>query len=425
MKAEIITSGTELLLGEITDTNTPYVSRKLADIGINVYHHTTVGDNGERLLEAIRLAASRADIVIVSGGLGPTQDDITKDVLAEYLDVKLMVDENSLEKIAARYHTDQISDENYHQAMILEGSLPLRNDVGMAAGIFMEVMGQFFVLLPGPPNEFEPMVSNYLLPKLSDIISEKFMLRSRNLNFYGLPEASIAQKLYDLIKNQSNPTIAIYAKEGYIDIRLTARAATEAGCNDLLDQAEEQVLAVLVPYFFSYGEVNLSELIFEELAGLGETISLVEVQTKGEILEEWSKELKQNKILKGGLYFTDINEVNNFYQANVNEFGVVTTNFEGTNEKILRADNDRLAEITRQAFQSDYGVSVTSWGVDRQSENNLPERMFISIAQVNGQKATKVMDFSHKTYYTRSVISLAVSDFVRRYLLNLPELGEL
>src|SRR5699024_8906028 len=157
MKAEIITSGTELLLGEVVDTNTAYLARELASIGINVHHHTTVGDNPDRLLKAIKEAEARANIVIVSGGLGPTQDDITKNILADHLNVELMIDEESIRKARIRYGTDDISKGNINQARILTGSEPLQNDVGMAAGIFMKTTTHTYVLLPGPPNEFEHM----------------------------------------------------------------------------------------------------------------------------------------------------------------------------------------------------------------------------------------------------------------------------
>src|SRR5699024_10570959 len=165
------------------------ISRELAAIGINVYHHTTVGDNPARLLDAIQLAEKRADIIIISGGLGPTEDDITKMILAKHLNVELTLDEESLHKVNRRYQTEKLSKGNYQQAQILKGSQPLKNDIGMAAGIYMEEEDHTYVLLPGFPSEFEHMVEDQLIPFLMQNTTKNNILRSRNLNYYGLQEA--------------------------------------------------------------------------------------------------------------------------------------------------------------------------------------------------------------------------------------------
>ncbi|MDN6162143.1 MAG: molybdopterin-binding protein, partial [Atopostipes sp.] len=166
MKAEIISCGTELLLGEVVDTNTSYLSRELAKIGVNVYHHTTVGDNPERLLETIVHAESRSNLIFLSGGLGPTADDITKDILANHLGLELVVDSTSLNKIKGRYSSEEISSENHHQSLVIDKATVLNNDIGMAAGMFVEKDNKNYVLLPGPPSEFEHMVSEHFVPLL-------------------------------------------------------------------------------------------------------------------------------------------------------------------------------------------------------------------------------------------------------------------
>ncbi|MDN6195938.1 MAG: CinA family nicotinamide mononucleotide deamidase-related protein, partial [Atopostipes suicloacalis] len=254
MKAEIIGSGTELLLGEVVDTNTPYIARQLAQVGISVYHHSTVGDNPERLLDTIVQAENRSDIVVVSGGLGPTQDDITKDILAEHIGLKLIIDPVSLEKIKRRYQKEEVSKENQHQALVIEDSHILKNNIGMAAGIFLEKNNQYYILLPGPPNEFEQMVKQQLLPLLMKKFGNQEKLKSRNLNFYGLAEAEIAEELSDLIENQTNPTIAIYAKKGIIDIRLTVSGENEEENKKLLDQVEKEIMDRIGHYFISYNK---------------------------------------------------------------------------------------------------------------------------------------------------------------------------
>lgn len=412
MKAEIITSGTELLLGEVVDTNTPYLARELASIGVSVYHHTTVGDNPKRLLQAIQIAEERADIIIVSGGLGPTQDDITKSILAEHLDEELVIDEASYQKAATRYATDDISKGNYRQALVLEGSTPLKNEVGMAAGIYTEANKRTYVLLPGPPNEFEHMVSNYLLPKLTETVGAGDMLRSRNMNFYGLPESTLAERLDDLIQNQTNPTIAVYAKNGVIDVRLTASAQTTEETEELLDEMEEQVLAIIEDHFFSYGKTRLHDVAFEELAENDESIAILEVLTDGATTDYWSRELAHDQVFKGGNVFTKIPYANTFY------------NLEQTEDLTPEALNEQYAKEVKNAYQSDYGVAVTGWGREDLQNDNQQRLAWMSIAMPDGEVLTKGVDYSRSQNPARWMLSLRVSDFVRRVILGLPELPE-
>ena len=408
MNAEIITSGTELLLGEVTDTNTPYLARELASIGINMHHHTTVGDNPDRLLKAIQDAEARADIVIISGGLGPTQDDITKNILAEHLNVGLILDEESIQKAKIRYGTDLISKGNDNQARILEGSVPLKNDVGMAAGIFMETETHTYVLLPGPPNEFEQMVSTYLLPKLAEFAGDNERLRSRNLNFYGMPEALVAEKLDNIIQNQTNPSVAVYAKFGIIDVRITASGKTEQECQSLLDAKEAEILAIIGDHFFSYGKVRLQDVFLEELHERGESIAILEVLTDGAATDYWSRNLTYSDAFKGGNVFTEIEHANTFF------------NIENVMDLSNSELNEHYADEIKKHFQTDYGVAVIGWGAENLAEKD-PERIaWMSMALPNGEIITRKVDYSRSQNPARWLLSLRVSDFVRRIILNLP-----
>lgn len=412
MKAEIITSGTELLLGEVVDTNTAYLARELASIGINVHHHTTVGDNPDRLLKAIKEAEARANIVIVSGGLGPTQDDITKNILADHLNVELMIDEESIRKARIRYGTDDISKGNINQARILSGSEPLQNDVGMAAGIFMKTTTHTYVLLPGPPNEFEHMVSQYLLPKLAEFAGDKDILRSRNLNFYGIPEATVAEKLNHIIEDQTNPTVAVYAKFGIIDVRITASGKTEEACKVLLDLKEEEILAEIGDHFFSYGKVRLQDVFLDELAKKNQSIAILEISTDGATTDYWSRNLKQPNTFKGGNVFTQIEHANTFY------------NIENIDDLTLSEVNEHYADEVKRHFKTDYGVAVIGWGQENLAEKN-PERIaWISIALPNGEMITQKVDYSRSQNPARWLLSLRVSDFVRRVILDLPSIEQ-
>lgn len=411
MKAEIITSGTELLLGEVVDTNTPYLARELAQIGINVYHHTTVGDNPSRLLDVIKIAESRTDIIIISGGLGPTEDDITKSILAEHVGTELVLDEESAKKANKRYKTEKLSEGNYRQALVLKGSTPLLNDIGMAAGIFMETADKIFVLLPGVPHEFEHMVNEHLMPKLTKLSTENHILRSRNLNFYGLPEAVIAEKLSELIKNQTNPTLAIYAKNGIIDIRITASAKSEEECDKMIDKMEEKVLAVLEDNFFGYGSTRLQDVIFEELASNNETIALLETQTDGEVLDGLVEEISHKDAFKGGLYFTNIEDSRVYFN-------------ERENYSNFKEENESLAKKVIDNFNSDYGLVVTGYGENEKSHTPMPETVFVSLANKKGDIKTIELDLTTRSYFARWLLTLKVSDIIRRELLDLPKAND-
>lgn len=410
MKAEIITSGTELLLGEVTDTNTPFLARELAGLAINVYHHTTVGDNPDRLLKAIQDAEERADIVIVSGGLGPTQDDITKQILADHLGVDLVEDELSLQKVKTRTDGDDISNESYQQAMILEGSTPLPNDVGMAAGNFIETNENTYVLLPGPPREFEYMVTHHLVPKLAEGSDDDYMLHSRNLNFFGLAESSVAERLADIVAEQTNPTIAIYAKNGFIEIRITASGQSKDECERLLDKAEAAILERLDHYFFSYGTERMQDIFLKELADNKQSLALLEILTDGATTDYWSRDLNYHDAFKGGHVFPIVEHARNYYDV--------------TDELSTKNQNEYLAKQVKANNQSDYGVAVTGWGESILQEEP-PERIaWMTIVTPNDDVITEKVDYTRNHNIARWILSLRVSDFVRRVLLGLPRLAD-
>ena len=229
MKAEIIAVGTELLLGQIVNTNAQYLSQGLAALGIDVYFQTVVGDNAGRIRQAIETARRRADLLLFTGGLGPTQDDLTKDVLADYLGRKLILHEPSMRKIEARLAGRAVMIEsNRRQALMIEGSEPLPNETGLAVGNALTADGTHYVLLPGPPGEMRPMFDGPATEWLLRQLGESRPLYSMTLRFAGIGESALEDLLIDLIKRQTDPTIAPYAKEGEVAIRLSTKAADEA-----------------------------------------------------------------------------------------------------------------------------------------------------------------------------------------------------
>ncbi|MDO5520337.1 MAG: competence/damage-inducible protein A [bacterium] len=239
MVAELISVGTELLLGNIVNTNAAFLSREMAALGVLVYYQSTVGDNKDRLKEAVRVALLRSDLVILTGGLGPTRDDLTKEAVAEQLGLPLVEDEETKRAIAA-YFKDQkkksIPENNWKQAMVIQGANVLANHNGTAPGLLIEQEGKKIILLPGPPNEMVPMVKESVLPYLKEQSNE--VLYSAMVKIAGMGESAVAMEIEDLIDKQTNPTIAPYAKTGEVHLRITAKA-------DSLQEAKELVKPVV------------------------------------------------------------------------------------------------------------------------------------------------------------------------------------
>ena len=222
MTAEIICVGTEILLGNIVNTNAAYLAEKLAASGLDCYYQTVVGDNAERLAGVLKCAMERSDVILLSGGLGPTEDDLTKETVAKVCGKKLSVDDHSMERIAEFFAVRDIqpTENNWKQAMVPEGAKVLDNDNGTAPGIILETEKNRIVLLPGPPAELIPMFDQQVLPYLDALTPG--VICSRMVKLCGVPESQVEDTLKDLIDGQTNPTIATYAKTGEVHIRVTA-----------------------------------------------------------------------------------------------------------------------------------------------------------------------------------------------------------
>lgn len=234
MVVELISVGTEILLGNIVNTNAAYLAERCALLGLSCYYQTVVGDNGERLREAMKTALGRADVVILSGGLGPTQDDLTKETAAWVLGRKLVMDEHSRERVL-KFFTNrglEITENNWKQAMIPEGAAAVDNDNGTAPGIVMQADGKHIILLPGPPNELVPMFEKEIAPYLKGL--EPGTIYSQTVKICNLGESKAETLVADMIADQSNPTIAPYAKTGEVHFRVTAKAEEEKAARKLV-----------------------------------------------------------------------------------------------------------------------------------------------------------------------------------------------
>ncbi|MGI6315108.1 MAG: competence/damage-inducible protein A [Christensenellales bacterium] len=281
MTVEILSVGTELLMGQVANTDAQYLSRLMAELGINVYRHTVVGDNPGRLLEALALAAGRSDGVLLTGGLGPTPDDLTKETLAEFLGLEMVIYPEELahlESIFAGWHRD-MTPNNRKQAAFPAGSTVIPNPNGTAPGCICQQDGVFYAVLPGPPGELRPMAEGFLRKWLLNKSDTRLV--SRMLRLFGLGESDLAYRIRDLIENQTNPTIATYAGDGDMLLRVTARAATEEDCRVLLEPVIDELGRRLGEFMFSQRDESLPEVAVRMLAERGSTVAAAESCTGG------------------------------------------------------------------------------------------------------------------------------------------------
>ncbi|HJH10774.1 MAG TPA: competence/damage-inducible protein A [Metalysinibacillus jejuensis] len=302
MNAEIIAVGSELLLGQITNTNATYISNQLSELGINVYYHTVIGDNPTRLKQAIEIAERRADLLIFSGGLGPTKDDLTKETIAQHLQAPLVFDEAALTHIenyfAKRNMT--MTKNNRKQALIIEGSEVLANHHGMAPGMLIAKGRHTYILLPGPPKELHPMFQYEAKPKLAAKLNENGIITSHVMRFYGIGEAALEDQLADILEAQTNPTIAPLATDGEVTLRITAKAQTQQQADVLIRAEVAKIQSRVGQYQYGINDDSLASKLVEVLCANALTISAAESLTAGLFQSELAEIPGVGDALMGG-----------------------------------------------------------------------------------------------------------------------------
>jgi nicotinamide-nucleotide amidase len=280
VKAEIITSGTEILLGEITDSNTPYIAGHLAALGIDLYYTSSVGDNLERFSGVLKQAWGRSDLIIITGGLGPTQGDITRNVIAGMLGENLAIDPELKKEVAAFFSGRGIEmpENNYRQATLIPSATALRNASGTAPGWWVEKEGRTIVTLPGPPSEMQQMWQTQVLPRLKSLSSA--IILSRTLKSWGLSEARVDQIVSPYL-SQSNPTLALYARQDGINLRITAKASTEAAAQKMLKARESEIRQIMGQHIWGADNMTMEGEISRILGSKKMTLAVCESFTGG------------------------------------------------------------------------------------------------------------------------------------------------
>ena len=284
MIVELISVGTEILLGNIVNTNAAFLAEKCAALGLSCFYQTVVGDNEERLCQTIRTAMNRSDIIILSGGLGPTQDDLTKECVAKVLGKKLVLDEHSRQRIED-YLTVRgynITSNNWKQAYAPEDSIIVGNENGTAPGLIVPAEGKHVLLLPGPPNELIPMFERQMMPYLNEL--EPGIISSTTVKLCGVGESQVETDILDLIEKQTNPTIAPYAKTGEVHLRITAKADDEKEAKDMIKPVIEELQKRFKNNIYTLEEnVTLEKSLIDMLIEKELTIGTVESCTGGMI----------------------------------------------------------------------------------------------------------------------------------------------
>ena len=417
MKAEIIAVGTEILTGQIVNTNAQFLSEKLAEIGVDVYFQTAVGDNEARLLSLLEIASQRSNLVILTGGLGPTEDDLTKQTLAKFLGKNLVFDPQAQEKLDiffAQRPDYARTPNNERQAQIVEGATPLPNETGLAVGGVSEVDGVTYVVLPGPPSELKPMVLNQLLPKL--MTGTK--LYSRVLRFFGIGESQLVTILADLINNQTDPTLAPYAKTGEVTLRLSTKAVSQEKADQALDTLENQILdrqtfegISLRDICYGYGEeTSLASVVVEELKKRQKSITAAESLTAGLFQATLADFSGVSAIFNGGFVTYSLEEKSKMLdisEKELKEHGVVS---EFTAQK--------MAEQARLKTQSDYGVSLTGVAGPDSLEGHPAGTVFIGLAHAKGTEVIKANIAGRSRADVRHIAVMHAFNLVRKALLS-------
>ena len=417
MKAEIIAVGTEILTGQIVNTNAQFLSEKLAEIGVDVYFQTAVGDNEARLMSLLEIASSRSSLVILTGGLGPTEDDLTKQTLAKFLGKGLVFDPQAQEKLDVFFaHRPDYArtPNNERQAQIVEGATPLPNETGLAVGGVSEVDGVTYVVLPGPPSELKPMVLNQLLPKL--MTGTK--LYSRVLRFFGIGESQLVTILADLIDNQTDPTLAPYAKTGEVTLRLSTKALSQEKADQALDTLENQILdrqtfeeVSLRDICYGYGEeTSLASVVVEELKKRKRSITAAESLTAGLFQATLANFSGVSAIFNGGFvtYSLEVkSKMLDISEQELKEHGVVS---EFTAQK--------MAEQARLKTQSDYGVSLTGVAGPDSLEGHPAGTVFIGLAHAKGTEVIKANIAGRSRADVRHIAVMHAFNLVRKALLS-------
>ncbi|SHE41537.1 competence/damage-inducible protein cinA [Seinonella peptonophila] len=374
MKAEIITVGTELVTGQVLDTHSSYLSKQCRQLNIPVMYHTTVGDQREEMLSTFRLAASRSDLVIICGGLGPTWDDMSKEVLAESLGYTLVQDSGLVVLLERRFAARQIelTENNYRQTYVFPNGTIFPNPNGTAPGHLVEQDGTTYILLPGPPRELLPMFEDAVFPYLKQRFVPNEVIESQDLCFFGIGESKLEAEVQRLINQNEKLVAATYVSDAEVTLRLISHAKEKEQAQSQLEQTKLTILSHLGEYCFSEGKNRLEEVVVNALKMNGKTVAFAESCTGGLLAHLISSVPGSSAVLQGGFVLYT-------YQAK-EAFLHVTPDWLAKEGAVSYSTAKRLAEEARDQFHSDYALSVTGVAGPEKSEDKPVGLVYVGLA---------------------------------------------
>jgi nicotinamide-nucleotide amidase len=409
MNAEILAVGTELLLGDIVNTNAQYIARRLADIGVNVYYQSVVGDNESRLYKSFELALERADIVITTGGLGPTNDDLTKETAAAIAGKPLVLDQKSLEWIESYFSKlgRKMTENNRKQAYFPEGSVIFHNEYGTAPGCAIEVGKKKIILLPGPPREMKPMFENSVIPYLTQF--QDGVLVSKVLRICGLGESQVVDMLKDIIDAQTNPTIAPYAKTGEVTLRITSKAKTRDEASKKIFPVEEKIRNILGNHIYGEGEdTTLESVVAEMLIRHNKTIAVAESCTGGLLAARLVNYPGISSVfMEGAVTYSNASKIRQLSvkEETLSKYGAVS-----------KETAEEMAKGICQSAGTDIGISTTGIAGPGGGSAEKPVGLVYSGVCIDGEVFSKKFSFTGDRQNIRERTVISVLDWIRRIL---------
>ena len=413
MKAEIISIGTELLLGHIVNTNTSYISKKMAGLGIDVYYHSTVGDNEERLSGLVQKGLSRSDIIFTTGGLGPTVDDITIKTVSKAIGKELVFDKHVAEEIKKYFKRQHLPTpkDSLKQAFIPGGCVWCENTVGTAPGLIIPHKEKTIICLPGPPGELQPLMEKYIMPHLKKTLTKKEIIHSKSIRLIGLLEAAINARVKDLLALGGSTTVGIYVHLGEVELKITAKAKSQKACNANIEKIELKIRKRLGKFIYGSGDETLESAVGKLLLKFKKTLGIAESCTGGLISSRVTNVSGSSEYFKMGLiaYSDDIK---------ISELGV-SPELLRTAGAVSSAAAVSMAKGIKRIAGTHIGLAVTGIAGPKGGTNKKPVGLVYMALVTSKKLLSKKFFFRGNRTDIKYLASQAALNLIRKYLLKI------
>ncbi|RCW70650.1 competence/damage-inducible protein A [Saliterribacillus persicus] len=388
LKTEVISVGTELLLGQIVNSNTAWISDRVANLGISMYYHQTVGDNLQRVEQAFKTASLRSDIVFITGGLGPTEDDLTREAFSTLSGIPIEEDEKTFASMETFFKNRNkgMTPNNRKQAHVFKDSMVIENPVGIAPGIIVEYANVTWIFTPGVPKEMEAILDPFVFTYLRKKYKLDSVIRSKMLRFIGIGESQLEHDLLDIIKSQSNPTIAPLASEGEVALRLTAKASDINKADQMIEEVEQKIKPIVGQFIYGENNRNIEETVIHLLAEKQLSLSSAESLTGGLFSDKLVSVSGASQVFQGSAVVYSSKAKNSVLEVPfelIEKYGTIS-------EECA----ELLAKNATEKFNSDIGISFTGVAGPNKSEGKDIGTVYISL-YTNGKKAQTTKHHFH------------------------------